>query len=382
MRVDRAYKGVSEEFLDLYDDGMCDGPELRIGEQYLMYTRRFGTGAIPARGCTRSRHVRYAKEDLEYLNGMANAEAKASIFGKVLERTDDYYGDDKALVGASVAVSGPTGKLIAVSDASGRYSFTGLEPAEYTVSADQPGYYRHSPISTGRLEARGCAAIDILLRKERKGSLRGQVLRANGEPAPEGMRINLIRMSMRDGRERWNALFEPHGTTKQNGGFQIDAVQPGRYKVVLNLYEYPTARAPYPTIYWPNERSESNAKIIEIGDGASGERFDFRLPPEPQRGIVKGIVFATNGRPAAGVNVAIKALPNNSSSATEANRKKTDAEGGFSFEVLSGFEYKLRAWGSGVWTHSKEVEYSLEAGPEFITLTLEEHSPPVFPKRP
>jgi hypothetical protein len=41
IRVDRAYKGVSEQSLVLFDDGMCDGPDLRIGEQYLMYTRRF-----------------------------------------------------------------------------------------------------------------------------------------------------------------------------------------------------------------------------------------------------------------------------------------------------------------------------------------------------
>ena len=38
VRIDKAYKGISEETVVLYDDGMCDGPSLRVGEQYLMYT--------------------------------------------------------------------------------------------------------------------------------------------------------------------------------------------------------------------------------------------------------------------------------------------------------------------------------------------------------
>lgn len=50
MRVDRAYKGVSEGTLVLFDDGMCDGPDLEVGQQYLIYTHRFGDGDVPSRG--------------------------------------------------------------------------------------------------------------------------------------------------------------------------------------------------------------------------------------------------------------------------------------------------------------------------------------------
>lgn len=47
MRIDKAYKGISEETVILYDDGMCDGPSLRVGEQYVMYTHDDGTGYLP-----------------------------------------------------------------------------------------------------------------------------------------------------------------------------------------------------------------------------------------------------------------------------------------------------------------------------------------------
>jgi hypothetical protein len=74
MRIDKAYKGISEETVMLYADGMCDGPSLRVGEQYLVYTHDDGTGHLPSRGCTRSRNVKYADEDLAFLNSLAGAE--------------------------------------------------------------------------------------------------------------------------------------------------------------------------------------------------------------------------------------------------------------------------------------------------------------------
>src|SRR5690349_14557274 len=52
MRVDRVYKGKLPAEVDLDDDGMCDGPDLKVGRQYLMYTHRFPSGVIPALGCT------------------------------------------------------------------------------------------------------------------------------------------------------------------------------------------------------------------------------------------------------------------------------------------------------------------------------------------
>jgi hypothetical protein len=45
MRIDKAYKGVSDKSVVLWDSHMCDGPRPRIGEQYLMYTARTGPGA-------------------------------------------------------------------------------------------------------------------------------------------------------------------------------------------------------------------------------------------------------------------------------------------------------------------------------------------------
>ena len=62
MQVDRAFKGNLPPEVDLYDDGMCDGPVLQVGHQYLMYTDGVPPASLPARGCTRSRSIEDADQ--------------------------------------------------------------------------------------------------------------------------------------------------------------------------------------------------------------------------------------------------------------------------------------------------------------------------------
>src|SRR5580704_12094307 len=81
MRIDKAYKGISEDSVILYDDGMCDGPLLRTDQQYLMYTHDNGGGPLPARGCTRSRNTRDAGEDLAFLDSLGSRAPTGTISG-------------------------------------------------------------------------------------------------------------------------------------------------------------------------------------------------------------------------------------------------------------------------------------------------------------
>src|ERR1051325_6730794 len=97
MRIDHAYKGVSAENITLFDDGMCNGPNLKLGDQYLMYTRVSddSNADVPSRGCTRSRSVKYAAEDLEFLKNLPSAAPTGTIQGQALGRTDQDFGDDQ-----------------------------------------------------------------------------------------------------------------------------------------------------------------------------------------------------------------------------------------------------------------------------------------------
>ncbi len=376
MRVDRAYKGISEGTVVLFDDGMCDGPDLKLGEQYLMYTRRLSNGEVPSRGCTRSRHVKYADEDLKYLNELPEAPPTATLSGRVVIRTDDFYGDDRSVAGALIEVNGPMGRYTTSSDADGNYSIAGLEPAKYTVSASLPGFRmlgferdRRPPSTT--LEARGCAVVNLALRKSWRGAIAGRVIRSSGAPGPAGMDLTLVRLENRDGMRQSNPLFGSGVRTDENGEYSFDEVAPGQYKIVMNLYRFPTARAPYPTIYWPAARSEAEAVPIEITDAAGQQRYNFRLPPEPKSTVVNGIVLSADGKPVPGARVYIDALPDNGITGDNENLPETDANGSFAFTALEGFEYSLSATAGGDRPmHSAALRFSLAKGPQPITLVL------------
>lgn len=181
MRVDRAYKGVRESSLILRDDGMCDGPDLQLGQQYLMYTFRPEAGDIPSRGCTRSRHLKYAAEDLKFLNSLAAGPLVPHVYGRVQRRSIVDYGPDQPLPGVQVQLTGPAGSRVTTTDAGGTYRFDDLQPETYTVTAISKDYRMtyfplgHGPTVT--VAPHSCAFAIILMESTRQDAVGLSVIR-------------------------------------------------------------------------------------------------------------------------------------------------------------------------------------------------------------
>lgn len=376
MRIDHAFKGVSEKTVVLYDDGMCDGPDLQVGEQYLMYTQRPGDGDVPSRGCTRSRNVKAAKEDLKYLNGLAEAPPTSEVFGSVVVRTDDVRGDDQPLSGAVVSLNGAAGAHTTTTDAEGRYAFEGLAPAKYAITSDMPGYRMLQFSGDGGLsatvESRGCAAVNMIVRRTWQALIEGRVIRANGEPAAAGIDLTLIQLDNIEGEEQSMPLFGSSVNTNERGEYSFSEVAPGRYKIAMNLYRFPDERDPYPELYWPGARNEADALVIEVGERPAQRRYDFNLPPEPKAAPMEGTVLTSDGKPAQGVQVFIT-IPNNARAEdSDGSPPRTDADGHFSFLALEGFEYALRATQFGTQPlHSAALSFTPGKGAHAIVLVLD-----------
>lgn len=167
MRVDRSFKGSLPQEVELFDDGMCDGPDLQVGRQYLMYTQRLPTGAIPARGCTRSRAVEYAQEDLQFLGACLEGSTTTEVSGTVRYRPDEPDDSKRGELGrtgmkdVSITISGSGQTFRTATDASGRYSISG--PAGgYEIGFDLAGYRTNWAKEEIQLGAKGCAVADAL----------------------------------------------------------------------------------------------------------------------------------------------------------------------------------------------------------------------------
>jgi hypothetical protein len=371
MRVDRDYKGTSEGTLVVFDDGPCDGPELEVGQHYLMYTHRLGDGDVPSRGCTRSRNVKYAAEDLQYLDALDKAAPTGTIFGQVAAWPEGRSGDTP-IQGAAVVIQGQGDTLTTMADGQGHYSFSGLKPAAYKVSASLPGFRMPSVEHEGveaKVEARGCAVADVAMRKNWPGTIRGSLMRPDGTPAMAGIDLNLIRVEGRGKNKFSKPLFYEEVQTNEQGEYSFLGVAPGRYKVVVHALGFPTPAVPYPQIYWPSASTEPGGSEIRISNAAVSRRFNFRLPPEVKSTVVSGVVLQADGRPAGGAKIQILKLPDYAITGIDAN---SDAAGHFSFTAMDGFDYSITAIGIGERpASSAELDFSLRNSPRFITLVLD-----------
>lgn len=343
MRIDKAYKGISEETVILHDDGMCDGPTLQVGEQYLMYTHDDGTAYLPSRGCTRSRNVKYADEDLAFLNSLAGAARTGTISGEVTMSTGNLARTGDPLAGATIEILNEQEKpTTTTTDSNGRYSFFGLEPGAYAVRGTKPGFSRteSDEKDTAKVEARGCAVVDLVLNKNWPGTIRGRVIRSDGSPAQPGLSLDLIRVEGTGRDQKSELLIGSTVRTDQNGDYSFNGVAPGAYKIVLNIYKAPTAENPYPEQYWPHADKEAGASTIEINETVDSQHRDFRLPAALQSERVQFIVLLPDGTPAKDVNVNIGTEMNGMFTWVD-GQTNTDESGRFSFRAIEGFDYTV-----------------------------------------
>lgn len=340
IRVDRPFKGVTESTLILFDDGMCDGPDLKVGGQYLMYTRLTAQGEVPSRGCTRSRAVEAAQEDLRYLNDLDRASPRARVFGTV-SAWPDGPGENPPVDGAVVAIRSSDQTFKTTTDSLGHYSVDGLEPGKYAVTVSHPEFVMPSIESEGAsvsVAARGCAVIDVTMRKRWPGTIAGRLIRPDGSSAPAGVDLDLIRLEGAD--QAWRQLFSASALTNERGEYAFRDLAPGRYKIALHSCCFPTPEAPYPAIYWPHAATVEGATEIAISSAVVSNSYDFHLPPEVKSRVVTGVVQYADGAPASGARVQILKLPEQAITSHDAI---CDENGQFSFKALEGLEYSLTA---------------------------------------
>jgi hypothetical protein len=371
MRIDKPYKGISEDTVILHDDGMCDGPTLQVGEQYLMYTHDDGTGYLPSRGCTRSRSAKYADEDLAFLNSLGSAAPTGTISGQATMSTSNLASTGNPLTGATIEILNEQEKVTTTTtDSNGRYSVLGLKPGAYVVKATKAGY---SPTEsdeedTAKVEARGCAVLDLVLRKDWPGMIRGRVIRPDGTPAQAGLSLDLIRVEGEGRSQKSELLVGTTSKTDESGEYSFVGVAPGSYKIALNLYRVPTAEDPYPEQYWPHAATEAGASTIEISENLNLQRCDFQLPVELKSKPVEFVVLLPDGTPAREVRANIGTQMDGMFQ--WAGSVETDESGKFIFSAVQGFQYTLMDIMTDDSVMSSKVYFSISNGARPITIEL------------
>jgi protocatechuate 3,4-dioxygenase beta subunit len=207
-------------------------------------------------------------------------------------------------------------------DESGRFNFTGLPAGRCSVSALTPGYVSLEGSNFPGMRGKtfnltdGDRVENVDLEIKRGGVIAGRVTDAQGRPVIEE-RVDLIKL---DADNRLRSAFYYGGNydmynTDDRGFYRIYGLPEGRYLVSVGVAESPgsaiiiSRREFYPRAYYPNATSESEAKVIEVGEGSEATSIDITVSdPKKTYDVYGRVVDDGSGQPVAGVEVLVGAV--------------------------------------------------------------------------
>ena len=204
----------------------------------------------------------------------------------------------------------------AVTDESGKYSFTLPEPTFASIQASHSGYL------TGVSRAQKDLAQGINVKLVPTGVIEGRVVNSDGDPLP-GVSVEMIQVQIQDGRRflrttrsvRTNDLGEyrfwnitPSSVYVKVAGYQ------GTYASAAVAPGVPNSSEAFPTVYYPAAPDRESANVIRVAAGQT-MRADFSMTSRKSyriRGVIRDAasyrnlgVRLMNGEDAAGNRVSI-----------------------------------------------------------------------------
>jgi hypothetical protein len=162
FEVSEPFRGVSGSKIEVRTGSR--GPKIwtsealdfRVGQEYIVYAYRLTSRPdFSTSGCTRTRLIQNAAEDLAYARSVATSTATgARIFGKVLRWTNGFPRSGSPASGIQVLLWLGEKNWETHTNAEGDFEFTGMSVGDYQVLL--PSGLR---LSTSVLDVRGCACV-------------------------------------------------------------------------------------------------------------------------------------------------------------------------------------------------------------------------------
>jgi hypothetical protein len=323
--------------------------EKSIDEQFLFYLKPVGNNsrAWIAITCGRSNVLKYANDDLLYLNKLTDVRGKTRISGTLsfLEDTDLSVKDRKLrIVGAKQTYEVKT-------DQNGVYEIYDLPPGKYLVESEAPTgwkidrhYLRYSSAIAGDAEDKSPGKIPIILEDKKHAGLdihfeidnaiRGRVYDTNGK-LMKGVCLNLIPAQGKEPQ-----YFYEADCTEEAGAFSIEEIPRGSYLLVVNKAGKISSSEPFKTFYYPNVFEREKATVFTIGEGDTFDEINVHVPEMEETITIDGLLLYSDGKPVVNESVEFKPGETKDNIDGEA-RAKTDSKGRFSIKILKGLKGEL-----------------------------------------
>lgn len=173
IKIKNVYKGTAEKITYVYTgDGASDcGYRFKVGKRYLIYANR-SEGLLTTFKCGRNQEVKYANDDIAYIQSRPSLISGISIYGRVEKYLlGSGYGNNKPIEGSQIQIDGPERRDV-TTDSNGKFSVTGLPVGRYSVKAIPPPGLRlsansfvdlfPSPLFEEDIPDKGCLQADFV----------------------------------------------------------------------------------------------------------------------------------------------------------------------------------------------------------------------------
>jgi len=282
-------------------------------------------------------------------SGAQNApdQAMCSISGTVVDaRTSEPLG------GASVTSRGPMGSgsgwksTSATSDADGRFTFTGLTPGRYMITATHAGYINQGP--GGGLHNRtvvvgpGQNVDDFTVTLNPQSVITGHITDAESKPLA-GVTVQVLKRRYQPGGAELSE--EGAADTNKAGEYRIAPLQPGKYYLRAMFSEPPPSKPgsnlTYVPTYYPGTPDAASAVPLLVVPGAELAGMDLTLKLQ-HTFIIKGrTVDALSKLPVGESEVTL--APAEGSAGASPYHATADAKGNFELRGVPTGDYVAMA---------------------------------------
>lgn len=172
------------------------------------------------------------------------------------------------------------------------------------------------------------------------GSIKGRIVDTEGKPVA-GLQVYAERLAFSPEDKNSTGLYD--GSTDENGNYEIEGLQKGKYILGIN-YNIPISNSfPFPATYYPNVNTADKAANIVVTAEKALTGFNIQLPPKLKIRLVTGTALFTNGKPIAEGKIKVE----EEKSGQIIDNAEIDKEGRFNLSVVEGQGYYLhvyKAW--------------------------------------
>jgi hypothetical protein len=346
IQIEKSFKGGKEGEIVLHQPDDDCAPRFRAGQRWLLYASYLDKSETwVVRGCSRSRGIDYAGDDLLYLGALPQSAAQTRISGVISQyeqSPESGFSLVKTIAGMKVKIVGADKTYEVTTDKNGVYEIYGLAPGRYTLQAEPPSGLRiRFPVPFGPTDLPESESVALVLRPNAStgsdfvvssdSTISGKVLDPAGEPIPN-ICVDLVPASGPPNRP-----FRIDDCTKQDGRYQLKQVPPGDYLIRVNRPKQPSASEPYPTSFYPGVLVRNRATVVTMSQGAKLDGYDIRIPRKLPTAVLQGVLSYSDGKPVAREQVAFKADPGNPEPRIDRDAAGvTDDQGRFTISIIQG----------------------------------------------